>query len=256
MIFERPLVFFDTETTGVDTENDRIIEITLIKTEQGKEDNYLTIRVNPGVLIPAKASAVHGIFDEDVKDLSSFCQNAELIYKFVQNCDLVGFNSNKFDVPMLFNELSRCGLYLDYRSVNLLDVGNLFKIQEPRTLTAAVKFYTGDTHEDAHGALADTEATRRVFYEMLNKYTELPESVSELAKMANYDKPILDIAGKFSTDEDGDYVFNFGKERGKKVKDNISYLDWMQFKANFSNDTVDWINIIRDSFSKQGGFLF
>lgn len=237
MKFDRPVVFFDTETTGTDAEKDKIIDISFIK-KDGIYTTTRSYRFNPGIPIPESSSKIHGILDIDVADSPRFCQSAHEIFNFIKGCDLAGFNSNRFDVPILYNELLRCGIELDYLSVTLVDVGNLFKIMEPRTLTAAVKFYLQKDHDDAHGSLADTEATHDVFFKMLSKYTELPESVSELAKMANYDKPILDIAGKFSTDDEGDYIFNFGKQRGVKVKDNLSYLDWMLFKSDFGHNTT------------------
>lgn len=239
MKYDRGIIWVDIESTGVDPENDRIVEIALIKDEaMGQKE--LSTRINPGIPIPESSSKIHGILDSDVADKPKFCDIAEKTFKFIQGYDLAGFNSNKFDIPLLYNEFARCGFTLDYRNINLFDVGNLFKIMEPRTLTAGVSFYLNRTHDDAHGALADIKATQEIFHHMVKKYGDLlPESATEMSLMMNHDKPILDLSGKFSVDDDGDYIYNFGKERGNKVKDNMNYLDWMLNRATFSQDTTD-----------------
>lgn len=253
MKFERPIVALDIESTGVDPEKDRIIELALIKIDPNKEgwamdSNVIRIstRINPTIPIPESSSKIHGILDSDVADKPKFCDIAEKTFKFLQGSDLLGFNSNRFDVPILYNELQRCGFTLDYRSINLLDVGNLFKIKEERTLGAAVKFYLNRDHEDAHGASADVAATYDVFFSQLDKYRDLPESTSELAKMMNYDRPVLDLSGKFSTDEEGRYIYNFGKNKGLLVESDMSFLGWMLDKANFSRDTWEIGTMIRN----------
>lgn len=253
MKFDRPIVFFDIESTGTNTDEDKIIDIAFSKIdEEGTilASKNLTLRFNPGISIPNEASEVHGIYDTDVAGMDRFCEHAVEISEYISGCDLAGFNSNRFDVPLLFKELERCGIILDYQSINLLDVGNIFKLKEQRTLEAGVKFYLDRDHTGAHGALADTKATRDIFFEMLTKYTDLPESVSELAKYSNYDKPVLDIDGKFSTNKDGEYIYNFGKEKGNRVEDNLSYFDWMK-KANFSPNTIAIGNMIVENIQNK-----
>lgn len=248
MKFERPIVFLDIESTGVDPEHDKILELALIKVRDNSHGMPLKTvgRFNPGIHIPEESSKIHGILDEHVAESPMFCDKAGAIFNFIENCDLAGFNSNKFDVPLLFFELQRCGYNLDYNSVNLLDAGNIFKIMEPRTLEAGVKFYLHRDHEGAHTSLADVEATYELLFAQLMKYPDLPESVSELAKMANYDRPFLDILGKFSLDEEGDYIFNFGPQKGRKVKDEMGFLNWM-FKKDFNEDTMNWATKIQNS---------
>ncbi len=202
-----------------------------------------TRRINPTIPIPEQASSVHGITDDMVKDEPTFQQVAKAVLDFITGCDIIGYNSIGYDVPLLFNELERAGLIWDYQGVNFIDVCNIFKIKEPRTLTAAVKFYCDRDHEDAHGAESDVVATIKVLDVQLRKYGLEDLTMGELAKLSNFDKPILDVAGKFTTDADGDIIFNFGVHKGKKAKSEQSYLNWM-LKSNFSSDTKRIIRTI------------
>jgi len=232
----RPLAFLDIESTGLNRENDRIVELAIIVSDPPKK--YL-FRFNPGIPIPAEATAIHGISDADVANENTFTALSQAIFEILLPCDIVGFNSNSFDLPMLYHEFMRAGITWDYTKHNFIDVGNIFKIQEPRTLSAAVKFYTGANHEDAHGALADAIATADVFAAMLTKYEgTLPSTIEELALFSNFGKKMLDISGKFATDDNGEVIFNFGPHRGKRAKDEISFLQWMVYKASFPPDTV------------------
>jgi len=232
----RPLAFLDIESTGLNRENDRIVELAINISDSNKR--YL-FRFNPGISIPAEATAIHGISDADVANEPPFADLVKDILEILLPCDIVGFNSNIFDLPMLYNEFMRAGIIWDYTKHNFIDVGNIFKIQEPRTLSAAVKFYTGADHEDAHGAQSDAEATAKVFNAMLTKYEgTLPSTIEELALFSNYGKKMLDISGKFATDDAGEVIFNFGPHRGKRAKDEISFLQWMVYKASFPPDTV------------------
>jgi len=233
----KPLVFIDLEATGVDRENDRIVEIAILKVfPDGTKENK-TKRVNPTIPIPPAATEIHRISDEDVKDCPKFSQIAVNLHEYIKGCDLAGFNSNAYDIPMLFNEFIRCGINLDYKSVNLIDVGNIFKINEPRTLTAGYKFYCGKDLEDAHSAEADINATYEVFMAQLSKYPELPKTLEELAIYSNFDRRILDLSGKFCEDADGNILLNFGKYRGEKALDHLDFIEWMLYKADFPADT-------------------
>lgn len=232
----RPIAFFDLETTGTDVEKDFIVSINIIKIMPGGEVEKKGALLNPGIPIPEGASSVHGITDEMVKDAPTFKQYSRGILGFLDRCDLGGFNLLKFDVPLLFNEFERSGISWDLSTIHIVDAGNIYKIQEPRTLSAAYKFYTGHVLEDAHEAEADNMAAIEVFMAQLAMYPDLPANVAELAEFSNFGKKRADVGGKFSIDADGDYIFNFGKNLNKKAKTEMSYLYWM-IEGNFNSDT-------------------
>lgn len=235
---ERSICFIDCETTGVDVERDRIIELSLLKRTVAGEEVLKTVRFNPGIPIPPEATAIHGITDEHVKHEPPFQQYAKHIWGFIQGCDIVGFNSNRFDVPLLYYALRRAGLDWDWKAVNLIDVCGIFKIKEERTLAGAVKFYFGYELADMHTAEGDLKATRNVFFAQLERYADLPKDFKDLARFSNYGHEIIDMAGKFARDEDGDIVYNFGQHKGKKARTQIHYLQWMM-KGDFPQDTKD-----------------
>lgn len=238
---QRPLALLDIESTDVDKENDRIVEIAVCKIFPDGSRKTVSRRVNPGIPIPKEASDVHGITDEMVADEPQFRQIAKGLMALLEGCDIGGFNSNNFDIPMLFHEFSRAGLYWDYTKFLMIDSGNLFKIQEPRTLTAAVKFYLGKDLEGAHGAQADIEATMDVLIAQIEKHENdegFPATLEDLALYTNYGNKVIDLSGKFVYNKDGEIILNFGKHKGELAKDNLSFLDWMVNKANFSEDTT------------------
>ena len=235
-LLKRPIVFFDTETTGVDVETDRIVEIAVCKIMPDGNKLIKTQLFNPEMPIPSAASDVHGITDEMVKDAPTFKQKAKGIHDFIEGCDLAGYNSNVFDIPLLYNEFTRSGIDWDYSKVHFIDVFNIYKINHPRTLSEVYRKYTGNILNDAHSAEADILATVEIFEHQLNVH-ELPYSVPELALYSNYDKPVIDLAGKFTTDENGVILLNFGKSKGQPAHKNIDFLQWM-LKGNFSNDTL------------------
>jgi DNA polymerase-3 subunit epsilon len=254
--FERPVVWMDIESTGIDRDNDRIIELSLCIVQPDLSRKTYTRRMNPGIPIPAGASEVHGIYDDDVKDEPTFSMLAKGLLKLLEGCDLGGFNSNSYDVPMLYAEFKRAGIDWDWKQHLLLDAGNLFKIKEPRTLSAAVQKYCGKELEGAHGAEADILATVDVFLAQMDLYEndeEFPQTVEDLALYMNYGKRMADIAGKFSINDEGNYVLEFGKHKGELAQDHIDFLEWMIGpKATFNRDTCDIaLQIINESYAQR-----
>lgn len=228
------ILFFDLETTGVDTKTDRIVEICMIlkDMETGSTQTYKTL-VNPTIPIPAGASDVHGITDEKVKDAPKFSEIAETVHKALGKRALCGFNSNAFDVPFLFNELERAGIKWDWKAHKLIDAGNIFKKREPRTLSAASIFYTGSDHTNAHEAESDVICTINVLESQMNRYGIPLDQLEEESLMGG--KPV-DINRYFVYDENEEIIINFGKHKGQKAKDQKSYLSWM-LSSNFPSDT-------------------
>lgn len=207
--------------------NDRIVEIAIVKWDGEVKDKFHSY-VNPGMPISAAATEVHGITDEIVSSCPSFKYIADQVFSFIVGCDLGGFNSNIFDIPMLYIELNRAGFNLDLKNINFIDACNIFKRKEERTLSAASLFYTGSAHDDAHSALNDVMATINVYNAQLERYPDLKEkSSAELSFYCNYDRPRCDLAGNFQMDADGDYILTFGKHKGQKAKKVKDYLLWM-----------------------------
>ncbi len=227
---KRPIVFFDLETTGVDTARDRIVEISMIKVMPDGEEITRTRRLNPGMHIPEEATAVHGITDDDVKDCPSFAQVAKSLAQFISGCDFGGFNSNRFDLPVLVEEFLRAGVDVDFKRRRFIDVQNIFHKMEQRTLVAAYKFYCDKNLEEAHSAEADTLATYEVLKAQLDRYPELQNDVAALAEFSTRDKT-ADYAGRILINEKGEEVFGFGKYKGRKVEEIFdsepSYYAWM-----------------------------
>jgi DNA polymerase-3 subunit epsilon len=234
---KRPLAFLDLECTGLNTQTDRIVEIAICKVHPDYSREVLTHLVNPGCLIPAEASAIHGITNEMVADQPTFQQLSSELFTFLEGCDVGGFNSNSFDVPLLFHEFARTCRFWDYQSFAMVDAGNIFKRKEPRTLSAAYQFYCGAELENAHSAEADILATVDVFVNQLERYPDLPLDINELHSFCNYDRKVLDLSGKFTLDADGDIVFNFGSKKGTKAKNDLGYVQWMYGK-DFAPDTM------------------
>ncbi|CAM4433484.1 DNA polymerase-3 subunit epsilon [Pedobacter westerhofensis] len=235
--FFRPIAFFDIESTGLDTANDRIVELAICKLHPDYSTDNFSWLINPQMLIPAEATAIHGITNDMVFGEPTFNDLSLHIWGILNNCDFGGFNSNQFDIPMLYNEFVRAGLAFDYSTIRFIDCGNIFKRKEPRTLAAAVEFYCKYELANAHSAAADINATVSVFLKQLEKYKDLPSDIDSLALYCNHDKPVLDLSGKFTIDKDGDIVFNFGSKRGVKAKNDHGYLQWM-YSKDFAPDTV------------------
>ncbi|MBP5506112.1 MAG: 3'-5' exonuclease [Bacteroidales bacterium] len=235
----RPLLFFDIESTGLNVATDRIVEISMVKLMPDGSRHVKTRRINPTIPIPKEAQAVHGISDEDVKDEPTFAQLSKSILQWMEGCDIAGYNSINYDIPLLTEEFMRVGLDPKFRERNLVDVQVVFYKKEPRTLSAAYKFYCNKNLEDAHSAEADTMATLEVLEAQLDHYDDLPNDVAELSKYTRREK-MLDYAGRIILNDHDVPVFNFGKHKGKPVAqvlaDEPSYLSWMQ-NGDFTQDT-------------------
>ena len=227
---KRPIVFFDLETTGVDTAHDRIVEISMIKIMPDGERIVKTRKLNPEMHIPEAATAVHGITDEDVKDCPRFAQVAKSLAQFLTGCDFGGFNSNRFDMPVLVEEFLRAGVDVDFKRRRFVDVQNIFHKMEQRTLVAAYKFYCDKDLTDAHSAEADTLATYEVLKAQLDRYPELENDIDALADFSSRGET-ADYAGRIVYDDKGSEVFGFGKYKGLRVEDifeqDPSYYTWM-----------------------------
>lgn len=227
---KKPIVFFDLETTGVNVASDRIVEISILKLHPDGKKEVKTRRVNPEMKIPVSSSEIHGIYDENVKDEPTFKAMAKSLATFIGNSDLAGFNSNKFDVPLLMEEFLRVGVDFDLNSRKLVDVQNIFHKMEQRTLVAAYKFYCGQELVDAHSAEADIKATYEVLEAQVEKYDELENNIDYLAEFSTRQKT-ADLMGRIVFNDDGVEVFNFGKHKGKPVagvfEKESSYYNWM-----------------------------
>lgn len=243
----RPLVFLDLETTGTNVREDRIIEISMLKElppaiGSKKAVLYYSL-VNPNIPIPEAASKVHGYTNEALKGELTFNLIGQEVHEFITGCDIGGFNSNSFDVPLLYNELKRAGINWNWKGSNFVDVGNIFKIKESRTLSAAYLFYCEEKLDKAHSAEADVVATEKVLLQQLKKYEADEDlknikTVADLALFSNYGKEIVDITGVFIRNEKGEIVFNIGKHKGELAKDNHSYLYWMIGKNSTFDEEV------------------
>lgn len=235
----RPIIFFDLETTGTNTVNDRIVEISMIKVFPDGSEKERTMRINPGMHIPEESTAVHGITDEDVKDKPLFRQIALALADSFSGCDIAGFNSNRFDIPMLKQEFDRANITFDLKDVRFIDVQTIFHKREPRNLVAAYRFYCGKDLTDAHSANADTRATLEVFRAQYEKYDDLPETVEELSEYTSYNKNV-DLAGRLVYDDQRREVINFGKHKGKTAEDVLrlepGYYGWIM-NSDFTEDT-------------------
>ena len=245
---KRPIIFFDLETTGIDIARDRIVEISMVKVMPDGEEIVRTRRINPGMPIPAEATAIHGITDEDVKDCPLFPQIAKSLAQFIEGCDFGGFNSNRFDLPMLVEEFMRAGVDVDFRKRKFIDVQNIFHKMEQRTLSAAYKFYCGKNLEDAHTAEADTRATYEVLMAQLDRYPEdLQNDVNFLSDFSSFNKNV-DFAGRMVYDDKGIEVFNFGKYKGMSVaevlKRDPGYYGWI-LNSDFTLNTKAMLTKIR-----------
>lgn len=234
----KPIAFIDLETTGVNLGTDRIVEIAIVKLLPDGSKTVKRKLINPEMPIPKTSSDVHGITDDMVKDAPTFAQAANELKQVLDDCDLGGYNSNRFDIPLLVEEFLRAGVDLDMRGRRMLDVQNIFHKMEQRTLIAAYKFYCGKVLENAHSAEADASATHEVLLAQLEKYPELGNTIESINKFLG-EEPIVDFARRFIMC-DGVEVFNFGKYKGQSIAEVLTkepqYYDWMM-KGDFPQQT-------------------
>lgn len=244
---ERPLIFFDLETTGTNITKDRIVELSYVKVYPDGHEETKSRRINPEMPIPPASTAVHHITDEDVKDAPTFRQVAKALSQIFADSDIAGYNSNKFDVPLLIEEFNRVGLPFDLEGRQFIDVQNIFHKMEQRTLVAAYKFYCGGDLENAHSALADTQATYDVLLGQLDRYGNLKNDIGFLAEFSASGRNV-DLAGRIVLNDKDVPVFNFGKHKGKTVEEVLrrepSFYDWMM-QGDFPKNTKDMLRQLK-----------
>ena len=236
---KNPIIFFDLETTGVNITRDKIVEISYIKVFPNGTEEEKTIRVNPGCHIPEEATAVHHITDEDVKDAPLFKDIAKNLAKVFEGCDIAGFNSNRFDIPLLAEEFLNAGVAIDFAKRKFVDVQTIFHKMEQRTLVAAYKFYCDKDLTEAHSASADTRATYEVLKAQLDKYGDLQNDIDYLSNFSSQKKNV-DLMGRIVYNEKMQEVINFGKYKGVTVEEVLlkdpGYYAWVM-QGDFSQDT-------------------
>ncbi len=244
---KRPVVFFDLETTGTNITNDRIVEISVVKVMPDGSEIVKTRRINPGCPIPAEATAIHHITDEDVKDEPEFRKVARSLADLFTGCDIAGFNSNRFDIPLLDQEFQRAGVDFDFGKARFIDVQTIFHKKEPRTLVAAYKFYCGKDLTEAHSASADTMATYEVLKAQLERYDDLPNDIAALSEYASQNRNV-DFMGRLVYDEQRREIINFGKYKGRiaeeVLKNDPGYYSWIM-QGDFTKNTKDAFTRIR-----------
>lgn len=227
----KPIVFFDLETTGTNVSADRIVEIAALKIHPDGKEEMRTQRINPDMPIPPRVSKIHGITDEDIKDAPKFEEVAHEWARFFKGCDIGGYNSNKFDIPLLAEEFLRVEVDIDLKKHRFIDVQVIFHKMEQRTLSAAYRFYCDKELKGAHGAASDTQATYEVLKAQLDRYNNtLKNDIDYLSKFSSH-KRTADFAGRIVFNSDGDEVFNFGKYKGQRVADvlkkDTGYYGWI-----------------------------
>lgn len=244
---QRPIIFFDLETTGTNITHDHIVEISIIKVLPSGEEQERTRRINPEMPIPAEATAIHHITDADVANEPTFRQLAKSLAEIFADCDIAGFNSNRFDIPLLLEEFHRAGIVLDLSKTRFVDVQTIYHKMEPRNLSAAYKYYCGQDLEAAHSANADTRATLEVLKAQLDKYPELTNDVKALSEFSCHNRNV-DFAGRLIYNDANKEVINFGKYKGQLAEDVLrrdpGYYSWVQ-QGDFQQNTKDAFARIR-----------
>ncbi len=227
---KNPLIIFDLETTGMNISTDRIVEISYLKIYPNGKEEGKTMRLNPGIPIPPETTAIHGIRDEDIASAPAFSSIAKNLAKEIEGCDLAGYNSNRFDIPLLAEEFLRAEVDIDLMKRKFIDVQTIFYKKEPRTLLAAYKFYCDGNLENAHSAEADTLATYEVLKAQLDRYPDLENDINYLSKFSAFTRN-ADFAGRIVYDDNEEEMFNFGKYKGQKVVDVLKkdpgYYGWI-----------------------------
>ena len=228
---DRPLVFFDLETTGLSPQKDRIIEMAILRVSPQGDVMERVRRFNPGVPIPPEASAVHGISDDDVADESLFTARAKSLFELMDPCDLGGFNIRRFDLPMLIAEFKRSDLDFDHRTRRVIDVQGIFHREEPRDLSAAARFYLGREHQEAHTALGDIRTTAAVLAAQIGRYPHLPREMDALHAYCDEILPIRTAVEQWFDKEGAELIFRRGKHKGRPLVEvavqEADYLEWM-----------------------------
>lgn len=250
---DRPIIFFDLETTGIDIARDRIVEISILKIFPNGNKEGRTWLVNPEMEIPESSIAIHGITNEKVANEPTFRQLVHEVNTLIDGCDFAGFNSNRFDIPILAEEMLRAGVNFSMENRMAIDVQTIFHKMEKRTLAAAYKFYCGKSLENAHSAEADTLATYEVLLSQIEKYDELENNIKFLSDFSSH-RERADFAGFIMFDEDNDEVFTFGKYKGKKVMDILDkdkgYYSWI-LNADFPLYTKQVLKTIKQRMNKE-----
>jgi DNA polymerase-3 subunit epsilon len=248
----KPLAFFDLETTGLNIASDRIVEISVVKIMPNGDKEIKTKLINPTIPISKESIGIHGITDEKVKGKATFKEVATEINDFIAGCDLAGYNSNRFDIPLLAEEFLRAGIDFDVKNRNLVDVQNIFHKMEQRTLVAAYQFYCNKDLTDAHSAEADTTATYEILEAQVEKYTDLKGDTNFLSEFSQMTKNV-DLLGRFVYDENNIAVFNFGKHKGKAVTEVLQrepgYFSWMM-NGDFPLYTKKVLKDIKESMKQ------
>jgi DNA polymerase-3 subunit epsilon len=244
---KNPLIIFDLETTGMNISTDRIVEISYLKIYPSGKEEGKTMRLNPCIPIPAETTAIHGIRDEDVANEPTFASIAKNLAKEIEGCDLAGYNSNRFDIPLLAEEFLRAEVDIDLMKRKFIDVQTIFYKKEPRTLEAAYKFYCDSNLENAHSAEADTRATYEVLKAQLDRYSDLENDINYLSKFSAFTRN-ADFAGRIVYDDNEEEMFNFGKYKGQKVVDVLKkdpgYYGWIM-QGDFTLHTKKIITNIK-----------
>lgn len=255
---KNPIIFFDIESTGLNVSSDRIVELSALKIFPNGDQELKTRRLNPTIPITPEAQAVHGISNEDVKDCPTFKEVARSLANWMTGCDFAGYNSIKFDVPMLAEEFLRAGIDFDFRKRKLVDIQNIFHKMEQRTLSAAYKFYCSKSLENAHSAEADTVATFEILESQLDMYKDTLENDVEFLSKFSIRSNSLDYAGRIVLNEKDVPVFNFGKHKGKPVSSVFraepSYYSWMM-NGDFTLDTKQVLTKLYKEFCTNPGTL-
>ena len=236
---DRPICFFDLETTGAKVGKDRIVEIAILRVDTNNQESQKVWRINPEMDISPQATQVHGISNQMLEKEPNFAHYSNEIYQFIKGCDLAGFNAIKFDIPILVEELIRADIDFDFSRIRMIDSQVIYHKKEPRNLSAALKFYCNKNLENAHSALDDTIATYEVFKAQLDRYDDLEPSMDFLSEYTKRNNN-LDFAGKIRIDSDNDAIFAFGKYAGQKVTDvfksDKGYYSWIM-KGDFPEYT-------------------
>ena len=240
---DRPLVFFDLETTGLSTKEDRIIEMAILRVSPQGDVMERVRRFNPGVPIHPEASAVHGIYDADVADEAPFPARAKSLFDLMDPCDLGGFNIRRFDLPMLIAEFKRAGLDFDHRTRRVIDMQGIFHREERRDLSAAARFYLGREHQEAHTALGDIRTTAAVLAAQIERYPELPRDMDALHAYCDEVLPIRTAVEEWFKKDGADLIFRRGKHKGEPLSDvaarETDYLEWMLGADDMDTEVLD-----------------